>query len=258
MAILEVKDLHKTYLDGISSEALNGINFTLEKKEFIAIIGRSGCGKSTLLNCVATLDKATSGEIKFVDEIVSSFNEEDAADFRRSNLGIVSKESSLIAEMTVEENIMLPLILDEANRKVIHKRLEKIAGFLNIASILKKRTTEINALEAKKVELARAMIHDPDILILDEPCANLNSDDSRDFLRQLISVNKSMKVSTILGTSSPFSACYSQKTLFMKDGRLTSTVINEGDGAEYYKKLMQIYALLEGGEFNGIKEPDFE
>lgn len=253
MSVLEITALNMTYTDNISSDALKDINLKVEEKEILAIIGSSGCGKSSLLDCIATLEKPTSGTIKYFDEVITDFNDEEAADFRRSSLGIVGKVDSLISNMTLEENILLPMVLDEGNEKVMHRRLERICKSLGIYSVIKRRINEISEMESKKASIARALIHNPDIILLDEPVRNLNSQEAKEILELLKQVNKIFETAVIISTDSPYPASFADRVVYMKDGRLLEDISKESNHKSFYTKLVNMYAEVEGGNIDDDK-----
>ncbi len=251
--LIQIIGLNKTYIDNVSTRALVNIHMSMDEKEFVSILGSSGCGKSTLLNSVSSLERPDDGEIKFRDEVVTNFVDEEAADYRRSSVGIICKDDFLIPEMTVEENISLPMVLDEGNHKVIKRRLERVTKFLGIYSIIKRKINDITEIESKKVSIARALIHNPDIIVMDEPTGNLRSEESLEILKYLKTINDNFETAIMIATDSPYSSSFADRVIFMKDGMIIDELKRSGSQQEFYSKLVKKFAEVEGGVLDDDK-----
>lgn len=165
--ILSVKNLQKVYEGKMSHTALNHVTFDMEKGEFTAIMGPSGSGKSTLLQVISTIDSPTNGSVFINGKNPHALSQNELASFRRSELGFIFQDFNLIHTLTVEENIMLPLSLENVPAKEIRKRTKDIAKYLGIAGLLPKRTFEISGGQAQRVAIARALVHRPSLILAD-------------------------------------------------------------------------------------------
>lgn len=252
MSILQAVNIKKIYKSRMGSnqiEALSNINFSVEPGEFVAIMGESGSGKSTMLNILAALDTPTSGEV-FLDGVnFSNIKEKERAAFRRNNLGFVFQDFNLLDTFTLEDNILLPLVLSQTKYDEMQKRLQPIAKSLGIDSLLKKYPYEVSGGQKQRAAVARALITNPKLLLADEPTGALDSKASVKLLDQFEEINR--KGQTILMvTHSVKAASHASRVLFIKDG-LVYHQIYKGDSTkeEMYKKINDtLTALLSGGE----------
>lgn len=177
MSLLEVSGLRKIYtarFGGNQVEALHNVNFSVERGEYLAIMGESGSGKTTLLNILAALDKPTAGVVKLEGRELSKIKDAELAAFRRDHLGFVFQEFNLLDTFTVEDNIYLPLVLAGRSYRVMHELLTPLAERLGITEILKKYPYEISGGQKQRVAVARALITKPELLLADEPTGALD------------------------------------------------------------------------------------
>ena len=173
--MLQVEKLRKVYGRNMQYEALKGIDLTVNDGEFVGIMGPSGSGKTTFLNLLATIDQPTSGKILLNGKNPNDLDQEKIAQFRRTQLGFVFQSFNLLPTLTVEENIVLPLTLDGEKVAVMKKKVRAIAPRLGIDELLDKRTAEISGGQAQRVAVARAMVHQPELLLADEPTGYLDT-----------------------------------------------------------------------------------
>ena len=246
---VNIKKIYKSRMGSNQIEALSNINFSVEPGEFVAIMGESGSGKSTMLNILAALDTPTSGEV-FLDGVnFSNIKEKERAAFRRNNLGFVFQDFNLLDTFTLEDNILLPLVLSQTKYDEMQKRLQPIAKSLGIDSLLKKYPYEVSGGQKQRAAVARALITNPKLLLADEPTGALDSKASVKLLDQFEEINR--KGQTILMvTPSVKAASHASRVLFIKDG-LVYHQIYKGDSTkeEMYKKINDtLTALLSGGE----------
>lgn len=246
--MLQIEKLRKTYGTEIKYEALKGIDLTVEDSEFIGIMGPSGSGKSTLLNLLATIDQPTSGNILLNGNNPNKLNQEEIAKFRRRELGFVFQSFNLMPTLTVEENIVLPLTLDGEKIAVMDKALKILADRLGIASLLKKRIAEISGGQAQRVAVARAMIHQPQLLLADEPTGNLDTKSSKDVMQLLQTLNQEEKATILMVTHDPLAASYCQRIVFIKDGQLVDEIHQREGQKQFYDEIMVKLAEIEGVE----------
>ncbi|GAA0754493.1 ABC transporter ATP-binding protein [Clostridium sartagoforme] len=251
MGILEIKNLKKIYGSKVSFTALNNINFIVEQGEFIGIMGPSGSGKTTLLNVISTIDKPTSGEIRINDIKPLLLKGDELALFRRRELGFVFQDFNLLDTLTIGENILLPLTLDGVLVNEQNKKLERVSKILGIEKILNKRTFEVSGGEAQRAAVARALIHNPSILLADEPTGNLDSKSSKIVMELFEKINKEEKVTTMMVTHDPVAASYCNRILFIKDGAIYNEIYKEDSRQQFYQDILDVIALL-GGRDNEV------
>ncbi|EOL42404.1 ABC transporter ATP-binding protein [Enterococcus phoeniculicola] len=244
--MLTVQQLTKVYGDKIQYEALKGINLTVEDGEFVGIMGPSGSGKSTLLNLLATIDQPTSGEVLLNGQNPNRLNQEDIAKFRRRELGFVFQSFNLMPTLTVEENIILPLTLDGEKIGIMKRKLKELAPRLGIQSLLKKRIAEISGGQAQRVAVARAMIHQPNLLLADEPTGNLDTKSSKDVMGLLRQLNEEENATILMVTHDPLAASYCKRIVFIKDGELIHEIARHSSQKSFYEEIMIELARIEG------------
>lgn len=220
--ILVVDNITKTY--GKKGEkqyqALKGINFKVASGEFVAIMGASGSGKTTLLNILSTLDKPTTGQVFINSHDISTLNTNQMADFRSKEIGFIFQDFNLLENLTNRENIALPLSLRGISTNRINPLVDKIAEKLSIKEILNKYPAEISGGQKQRVAAARALVHEPAILLADEPTGALDSKSARELLNTMENLNKNDGVTTLMVTHDPFSASFANRILFIKDGKI--------------------------------------
>lgn len=244
--MLQVEKLTKTYGTEIKYQALKGINLTVDDSEFIGIMGPSGSGKSTFLNLLATIDQPTSGKILLNGSNPNELNQEEIAKFRRRELGFVFQSFNLMPTLTVEENIVLPLTLDGEKISVMEKKLHVLAERLGISALLKKRIAEISGGQAQRVAVARAMIHQPELLLADEPTGNLDTKSSKDVMELLQQLNEQEAATILMVTHDPLAASYCKRIVFIKDGELVDEIHQLNDQKRFYEEIMVKLAEIEG------------
>ena len=219
MAALEVKELTKIYGSGESQVvALDHVSFQVKKGEFVAIVGASGSGKSTLMNLVGGIDRPTSGSVIIEEKDIFSMNESELAIFRRRNIGIVYQFYNLIPNLNVEENIMLPCLLD--HRKPDHEKLERIVEMTGLSHRRKHLPGELSGGQQQRVSVGRALINDPAFILADEPTGNLDSKAGREIIDLLTAANRKAKQSLILITHDENIALQADRILTISDGRI--------------------------------------
>lgn len=249
--MLQVKSVSKTYEGKVAFRALTDIDLTIEKGEFVGIMGPSGSGKTTLLNTVATIDPPTTGSIFIEGEDPYSLRRNALAKFRRQTLGFVFQDFNLLNTLTVKENIVLPLTLDGKKVKEMEEKAEEIADKLGITHIMNKRTYEISGGQAQRAAIARAMIHEPKLLLADEPTGNLDSKASTDVMNMLASLNKEEEATMLLVTHEPQAASYCDRIVFIRDGKLYSEIHRGENRQAFFQKIIDTLSLM-GGDYDDI------
>lgn len=219
MEILEVNELTKIYGSGDNQvTALDHVSFRVKKGEFVAIVGASGSGKSTLMNLMGGIDRPTSGSVIVEGSPLFDMNESALAIFRRRNIGIVYQFYNLIPNLTVDENIMLPCLLD--HRKPDAQKLEKILEMTGLSHRRNHLPGELSGGQQQRVSVGRALINDPAFLLADEPTGNLDSKASREIIELLTSANRKANQTLILITHDEKIALQADRILTISDGRI--------------------------------------
>ena len=219
MAVLEVKELTKKYGEGESEViALDHVTFSVERGEFVAIIGASGSGKSTLMNMIGGIDHPTSGSIIIDGNEIQSMSEDELAIFRRRNLGIVYQFYNLIPTLTAEENIALPWKLD--GRKENKERLSEIVNMLGLEKRAKHLPGQMSGGQQQRVSIGRALINEPAFILADEPTGNLDSKTSREILDILKFTNQKYKQTILLVTHDEKIALQANRIITIGDGKI--------------------------------------
>lgn len=244
--MLQVKNVSKVYEGKVPYRALTDINLTVDKGEFVGVMGPSGSGKTTLLNLIATIDEPTTGEVFIEGKNPHQLPKHKLALFRRRELGFIFQDFNLLHTLTVEENIVLPLTLDHKRVKEMKEKALQIAETLGIKDIFKKRTYEISGGQAQRTAVARAMIHDPKLVLADEPTGNLDSKASKDVMELLTLLNKTKKTTMLLVTHDAQAASYCDRVVFIRDGRLY-TEIHQGESRKiFFQKIIDTLSLMGG------------
>lgn len=220
MKLLEVKNLCKTYGKGENEvKALNNVSFSIEKGEFVAIIGPSGSGKSTLLHILGGVDKPTSGQVYVDGKDVYAQNEEQLAIFRRRQVGLIYQFYNLIPVLNVIENITLPVLMD--SRKVNQDRLEELLQILNLKARVNHLPNQLSGGQQQRVSIGRALINAPSIVLADEPTGNLDSQKSQEILSLLKVSNQKYNQTLIVITHDETIALQADRIIAIEDGRIS-------------------------------------
>lgn len=219
MEILEVNELTKIYGSGDNQvTALDHVSFRVKKGEFVAIVGASGSGKSTLMNLIGGIDRPTSGNVTVDGKQIFEMSESALAIFRRRNIGIVYQFYNLIPNLTVDENIMLPCLLD--NRKPDAQKLEKIVEMTGLSHRRNHLPGELSGGQQQRVSVGRALINDPAFILADEPTGNLDSKAGREIIELLTAANRKANQTLILITHDEKIALQADRILTISDGRM--------------------------------------
>src|SRR5690625_601453 len=253
--MLKVEEVSKVYEGNVPHRALSNINMRIEHGEFVGIMGPSGSGKTTLLNVISTIDEPTAGYVTVDGENPHLLKQNELAKFRRQSLGFVFQDFNLLNTLTVEENIVLPMTLDNRKIKEMKQKVNEIAKTLGIETILTKRINEISGGQMQRAAVARAMIHQPKLILADEPTGNLDSKASKDVMELLAFVNDQYKTTMLLVTHDPTAASYCDRVIFIRDGQLYSE-IHQGDNRQvFFQKIIDTLSLLGGDDhdFSSIR-----
>lgn len=247
--VLEVAHLEKVYgALGNVTRALNDVNFTVNRGEFVGIMGASGSGKSTLLNCVSTIDSATSGTIRINGQDVTRMKQAKLSQFRREELGFIFQDSNLLDTLTARENIALPLTIARTSSAEISTRVQDVAARLSISQVLDKYPYQMSGGQQQRVAAARALVTDPTMIMADEPTGALDSKSARLLLESLEALNRRLRATVLMVTHDSFAASYTSRVLFIRDGKIfTELRRGDTDRREFFDRIMEVVAMM-GGE----------
>lgn len=227
MKILETQNLCKTYGKGdVMVRALDNVSFSVEKGEFVAIVGPSGSGKSTLLHILGGVDTATSGSVIIDKTDISTLDETALAIFRRRQIGLIYQFYNLIPILTVEENLTLPLLLD--GRKPDQAKVNDIIQKLGLSNRMNHLPNQLSGGQQQRVAIGRALINNPALLLADEPTGNLDSENSREIISLLRSFNKEFNQTVIVITHDERIALSADRIIAIEDGRITRDEVRMG------------------------------
>lgn len=218
---VEAIELYKSYMLGtVEVEVLKNINLTIKNGEFVSIMGPSGSGKSTFLYLAGGLDKPTKGSIKINGTELSGMKDKAESIMRRRAMGFVFQFYNLIPNLNVEENIMLPVLLDGKKLKDYRDRLNEILGVVGLADRRNHTPRELSGGQQQRVAIARSLINEPDIILADEPTGNLDSKTGVEIMQLLKDINKEKSKTIVMVTHSMEAADYSQRIINIRDGKV--------------------------------------
>ena len=250
MYVLEVENLIRNYQKSAIKKSdedikvLKGLNFSVEQGEFVGIMGKSGCGKTTLLKVLGMIDKQTEGTVCFMEKDTSKLYGDELADIRREQIGFVFQDFYLMDSLSVEENIMLPMILGQEKVAVMTQAAQKYAEQFQISHLLKKNPYELSGGEKQRVAICRALINDPDLILADEPTGNLDSKSGQIVIDALVRINQEFDKTIVMVTHDPQMASYCSRIILLKDGVILDN-LNHGDSYEgFYQEIIGRMAEL--------------
>jgi len=224
--MIKTKNLKKVYTtEEVETTALNNVNFEVKKGEFVSIMGPSGFGKSTLLNLIGLLDNPTDGEYLFGDQEVSRFSERQRANLRKHNIGFVFQSFNLIDELTVFENIELPLLYQKVSASDRRKRVNEAMEKMEIVHRKNHFPQQLSGGQQQRVAVARAIVADPKLILADEPTGNLDSSHGEEVMQMLLGLNEA-GTTVVMVTHSPTYAEYGHRTVHLFDGHIVTENVN--------------------------------
>lgn len=249
MSILQAVRLTKVYGSsrGAATRALDNFSLEVKKGRFVGIMGPSGSGKTTLLNLLATIDRPTSGDVFIEGVNTADLSGEELALFRRRRLGFVFQDYNLLDSLSVRENIALPLVLDRQPVHVIDQRVHEVSSQLGIDDLLQRYPYEVSGGQQQRVAVARAIVHQPALVLADEPTGNLDSRSARALMDTFTLINSEAGATIVMVTHDPFAASFCQEVYFIKDGRMY-TQMHRGDGRQqFFQKIIDVLSQMGGG-----------
>jgi putative ABC transport system ATP-binding protein len=220
--MIKLTNLTKVYrTDELESTALNKVSFEINEGEFVSIMGPSGCGKSTLLNILGMLDKPESGSYEFQDKEIAQYNEKQRSEIRKRHIGFIFQNFNLIDELTVFENIELPLIYNKISTPERKKRVDEIIDKIGITHRSNHYPQQLSGGQQQRVAVARALITKPSLILADEPTGNLDSSHGNEVMELLCELNNA-GTTIVMVTHSAHDASYSNRTINLLDGQIVS------------------------------------
>lgn len=220
MSLLAAENLHKTYVTGEARvNALAGVSFTVDRGDFVALMGPSGCGKSTLLHMCGAMDRPTSGSVRLNDRDLSALGDDDLTRMRREQVGFVFQFFNLLPTLTVGDNIALPCLLAGVPPADAERRARAIADRVGLAPRLQHFPQQISGGEMQRAAIARALVHQPSLVVADEPTGNLDSENGAVVLSLLTALNAETGVTILLATHAAEVAAAARRVIRMRDGR---------------------------------------
>ena len=251
--ILTVNNIEK-YYGGKSNitKAIDNISFTIDKGEFVGIMGPSGSGKTTLLNCISTIDTVTTGNIIINGYDITKLKSKKLENFRKNELGFIFQDFNLLDTLTAYENIALALTIQGKKPKEIDSLIKGIVENLGISSILNKYPYEMSGGQKQRLASARAIVTNPSLILADEPTGALDSKSSRLLLDSFENLNERLKATILMVTHDAFTASYTHRILFIKDGKIFNELIRGNDSRkEFFDRIIEVITIL-GGDSNSV------
>ena len=220
--IIETENLKKIYrTDVVETTAVDDLNFTLSEGQFVSVMGPSGCGKSTLLHILGLIDSPSGGRYRFLGEDVSSYPERKRAQIRKAHIGFVFQSFNLIDELTVYENVELPLVYGKVPAHERRDRVEAVLEKMDIAHRRDHFPAQLSGGQQQRVAVARALVNKPNLILADEPTGNLDSEHGEEVMKMLLRLNEE-GTSILMVTHSAANAAFSNRIVNLLDGKVVS------------------------------------
>ncbi len=219
--LLEAKNLVKDYKEGkIVTSVLKGVNLSIQENELVSVVGSSGSGKSTLLHILGTLDTQTSGEVLFRGEDLSNLSQKKLSEFRSKNLGFVYQFHHLLSDFTAYENVAIPLMINNCNKKEIDERVKYCLDKVGLYNRAKHKSSELSGGERQRIAIARAIVNNPSLILADEPTGNLDHKTAMNVFDLLLELREQNKCSLVVVTHDNELASRFDRKIMMKDGMI--------------------------------------
>lgn len=235
------------------TKAVDGVSFTVDKGEFVGVMGASGSGKTTLLNMLSTIDTVTAGHIFYEQVDITNLSEDDLSEFRKKNLGFVFQDYNLLDTLTIEENIVLALTLQKYRKKEIREKCEKMLKLLEIDQVKDQFPYQVSGGQKQRCACARAMVHNPKLLLADEPTGALDSHAAQTLLETFSGMNRELEATILMVTHDAFSASYCSRILFLRDGKIFHELMRGAKSRrDFLDEILDVLALT-GGELSDVR-----
>lgn len=235
MEIIKVVDLKKSFG---TVEVLKGLNFSIEEGERIAIMGKSGCGKTTLLKMLGLIESSTEGNVYYKGESKNNLSNDRISDIRLNDIGFVFQDFRLLDSLTVQENIILPMIISGEKEEIMLEKCKYYANKVGIQHLLNKKPINISGGEKQRASICRALINDPSIIYADEPTGSLDSKTGKMIIDILVKINTELNKTLIMVTHDPLIASYCNRVIWLEDGLLAHE-IRENDSEKLYMDIIE-------------------
>ncbi len=248
MTVLEAKEISKQYQMGeVTVNALDDVQFGVQKGEFVAVMGPSGSGKSTLLHLLGGLDEPTDGEITLAGQPITRLSDDEVTLVRRRKVGFIFQFYNLIPTLTAAENVALPLLIDGAKVRDYEQKVADLLDLVGLADRREHKPDQLSGGQQQRVAIARAFVNDPEIVLADEPTGNLDSQSGTAILELLRRSCDELGQTIVMVTHDPRAASFADRVVFLKDGRIVRQLDVEkksGDG-EDIRAIMRVMRELE-------------
>ncbi len=226
MALFEVNKLEKTYYsEGVGTEVLRGLSFSIEKGEFVSIMGPSGSGKSTLLHILGFLDHNTGGEFRFNSKSYEEYSEDEIARVRNEEIGFVFQQFNLLPRQSVLENVMLPLMYSDMPEKDWHNRAQEVIDIVGLTHRLDYEAYKLSGGEKQRTAIARALVNNPNVIFADEPTGNLDSKSGQAVMETLEKLHDDLGHTVVLITHETSTAEHADRIIYIKDGQVEKDTV---------------------------------
>lgn len=248
---IRICDVEKYYGNGSHvTKAVDRVSFTVEKGEFIGVMGASGSGKTTLLNMLSTIDTVTAGHIYYGDVDITELPENKLSDFRKNNLGFVFQDYNLLDTLTLEENITIALTLHRWEKEKVKKRCDELLRLLGIWEVRDQFPYQVSGGQKQRCACARALANHPRLLLADEPTGALDSRAAQTLLETFTDMNRRLGATIFMVTHDVFSASYCSRILFLKDGKIFHELVcGKKKRRDFLNEILDVLSLT-GGEFS--------
>ena len=247
--MIKLVGINKIYrTNEIETVALEDVNLTVNKGEFLSIMGPSGCGKSTLLNIMGLLDTPTGGSIEVAGTRIESMKDKELAAFRNKKLGFVFQDFMLLDGLTVFENVCIPKVIREEPYRKMEEKAKELLAMFGIEQIKDKYPAEISGGQKQRTAVARALMNEPLLILADEPTGNLDSRSSEAVIKAFLEAKRKLGATTFMVTHDSFSASYCDRVIVMKDGKVFQELVNSGEPRVFMEELLEVLGRMNGGD----------
>lgn len=244
MTVLEVRHLVKTYIMGnVIVNALNDINLSIDKGEFVAIMGPSGSGKSTLLHIVGGLDSPTSGEIILGGVPINQLSDDELTKLRRRKIGFIFQFFNLLPTLSARDNIILPILIDGRSPDSQNDYINSMIQLIGLADRMDHRPDQLSGGQQQRIAIARALISQPEMILADEPTGNLDSRSGASILELLRRACKEYQATIIMVTHDARAASFADRVIFLKDGSIESILVRDSESISMQRIMAEISRL---------------
>ena len=249
MYALDASHISKSYQSSRETvQVLHDVDLKMDRGEMVAIMGPSGSGKTTLLHVLTGIDTADHGQVQIGGENLTGLTREETAAFRRKHMGLIFQDFQLLESLTVQENILLPLILNKRGADEQQQSVIKIMDVLGIAGLADKGMTELSGVQKQRTAIARALIHEPDIIFGDEPTGNLDMRTTRDVMQCMVQMNRQFGTGFLIVTHDAHAASFCSRVLFLQNGKFAFEAVKKGDNKDFQEEILKMLCRLGGGQ----------